>query len=258
MLIAVCLLLAAAAAWVVAGRMHRFAYWIDRKTPAEVEALATGRWQVNRLQVDDGVELVGLVRPPEEAGGRWILFVPGNSTALLAGFQVELERTVPPAAGVAFWAYRGFEASGGTPSPAHLSGDLLKQWEFVAGRNRAAEPPEIFGYSLGAVLAVQLAAELQRQKRPPRRLVLAAAGERIPIMKHGVFGRFAADDVYDAAACAAEVECPVVIVHGTADDALPIATARRLRELIGDNAVLHEQDGKGHTDIWEAVKGVAF
>ncbi|MCA8953292.1 MAG: alpha/beta hydrolase, partial [Planctomycetes bacterium] len=250
--------LAVAAAWLVAPKLHRFAYWIDRKTPAEVAALARGRWQVDELAVGDGVTLRGLVRAPAAPNGRWVLFVPGNSTALLGGFQQELERALPDDLGVAFWAYRGFEASDGVPTPAALLGDLLRQWDVVAARNTSGQPAQVFGYSLGSVLAVQLAAALTHKGQPPGRLVLAAAGERIPVMQHGAFGRFLPDDVYDATAAADAVECPVVIVQGTADDALPLAGARALRDRIGHNASLVEAEGKGHTDVWETVKAAAF
>jgi len=258
MLIAACLLTALAVAWFGAKKLHRFAYWIDRKTDAEIRALATGRWRVQLLEVTAGVRLTGLVRPPAKSDGKWVLFVPGNSTALLAGFQAELQRTLPSDVGVAFWAYRGFESSGGSPTPEDLLSDLVQQWELLKTLNQSPEPPEVFGYSLGAILAVQLTAELTRTGDGPRRLVLASAGERIPIMKHGMFGRFQSDDVYDATVAAGEVQCPVVIVHGLADDALPIETARNLRELIGDNAKLHELPGKGHTDVWDGLKEFAW
>ncbi|MCR9247343.1 MAG: lysophospholipase [bacterium] len=265
MIVTACVLATLAAAWFLAPKLHRYAYWIDRKTAAEVDALARGRWQVERLQVAEGVELVGLVRSPTAATSKWILFVPGNSTALLQGFQAELDRTLPEDVGIVFFAYRGFEASGGSPNPTNLLADLHRQWQLVCARNGATEPPTLFGYSLGSVLAVQLAGDLaaanhQAQAKPPKpaRVVLAAAGERIPIMPHGTFGRFLPSDVYDATTAAPAIDCPVVIVHGTADTALPIATARALRDRIGERAQMVEAEGKGHTDIWAAVKGAAF
>ncbi|MCA8974100.1 MAG: alpha/beta hydrolase [Planctomycetes bacterium] len=258
MWIAICLLLAVVMAWFGAARLHRFAYWIDQKSEADIAALATGRWQIDRLEVEPGVTLVGLVRPPVDPAGRWVLFVPGNSTALLPGFQAELERALPDEIGVAFWAYRGFEASTGVPTPEHLLADLLPQWDRLRALGAAPERTEVLGYSLGSVLAVQLTAELTRRAQAPARLVLAAAGPRIDIMRHGPFGRFLADDVFDATAAAATVECPVVIVHGTADDALPIAAPRQLRQLIGDNATLHELPGKGHTEVWDGVRRLAY
>jgi hypothetical protein len=49
-----------------------------------------------------------------------------------------------------------------------------------------------------------------------------------------------------------------VIVHGTADDALPIAGARALQTAIGAKATLHELPGKGHVDLWADLRRLAF
>lgn len=253
------LLGAAAAAWLLAPKLHRFAYWIDHKTAAEVDALATGGWRVDRLPVADGATLVGLVRPPAAPTARWILFVPGNSTALLAGFRAELDRLRGDAdVGLAFWAYRGFEASTGTPTPAALADDLLRQWERLRELGAAPDRTEIWGYSLGTPLAVQLAARLGERGEAPRRLVLAAAAARIAVMRHGAFGRFLPADVYDATASLAAVPCPTVVVHGSVDDALPIDGARALAAALGARATLHELPGKGHLDLWDDLRSVAF
>lgn len=260
MLLIPCLAVAAvAAAWLLAPRLHRFAYWIDRKTPAEIDALATDGWRVDRLEVAPGVTLVGLLRPPRSPTARWILFAPGNSTALLAGFRSELDRLRGDAdVGLAFWAYRGFEASDGAPAPQALADDLLRQWDRLRGLGAAADQIEVWGYSLGAPLALQLAARLGERGQVPRRLVLAAAAPRIVVMRHGPFGRFLPGDVYDATAALGHLPCPTVVVHGAADDALPIAGARELAQAIGARAVLHEVPGKGHLDLWDDLRRLAF
>lgn len=259
MWLALSVLVAIPVAWVAAGKLHRFAYWIGRKTDAEIAAMATGGWRVDRLEVAPGVILSGLVRPPVNPTARWILFVPGNSESLLAGFRAELDNLRGEAdVGMALWAYRGFEASGGVPTPADLDADLLRQWEHMQTLGASSDRIEIWGYSLGSVLAMRLAATLADRGDAPARLVLAAAGEQIPIMKHGVFGRFLPDDVYDAASVVTRVTCPTVIVHGTADDALPIDGARALAKVLGVRATLHELPGKGHIDLWTDLRRLAF
>ena len=131
----VALVLVLVAAWFVAGRMHRFSYWIGRLPEAELQALATGGWQVETLPVADGVDIVGLVRPPQRTDARWILFVPGNSSSLLRGFRGVLDTLRgDDDVGMAFWAFRGFDASGGVPSPTALADDLVLQWRYLRGR----------------------------------------------------------------------------------------------------------------------------
>jgi pimeloyl-ACP methyl ester carboxylesterase len=249
---------AACAAWWLAPKLHRFAYWMARKTDAEVQALAQDGWRIDRFSPEPGVELVGLVRPPARAGARWILFVPGNSSDLLAGFRQVLDPLrVRDDIGLAFWAYRGFDASTGVPSPEALAADTERCWQRLLALP-GVEPAkaELWGYSLGSGLAVQLAARLCRAGAPPARVVLLSAYDRITVMRPGLLGRFQPSDVYDAMTAAPQVNCEVMLVHGTADDALPIAGARALQQALGPRARLVELPGKGHVDYLQQLAGL--
>ncbi len=255
LLLALAALAAVPVAWFVAGKLHRFAYWIGRKTEAEIQAIATDGWRFERLRVLPEVTLVGLCRPPAAANARWILFVPGNSQAILPGFRAELDGLRQQRdLGMLFFAYRGFDASGGTPDPEALASDLLLQWRHLRSLGVPPEQIEIWGYSLGSVLACRLVAAIADDGEVPARLVLLATAERIPVMKHGTFGRFLPDDVFDATPALAAIRCPVEIVHGEADDALPIAGARALAQQLGPRATLHALAGKGHFDLWQPAR----
>lgn len=235
--------------------MHRFAYWIGRKSDAEVAALATGRWRVDRLAVERGVELVGLVRPPARVDARWVLFVPGNSENLLEGFRDVLDAVFgDDDVGLAFWAYRGFDASGGVPTPDALRQDLGAQWRRLVELGAAPARSEIWGYSLGSMLAPHLAASLCAAGTPPRRLVLLATGPEIRIRPHGLFGRFRPSDVYSPLDAIAKITCPVAIGQGADDDALPLAGARELAARFGGHATMHAFAGRGHADLWPDVR----
>jgi pimeloyl-ACP methyl ester carboxylesterase len=184
-----------------------------------------------------------------------VLFVPGNSSSLLEGFRGVLDALRGAEdMRIAFWAYRGFDASTGVPTPTALADDLWQQWQRLQALGATPANTQIWGYSLGSVLAVQLAARMAANGQSPARLVLIAAAEQIPVMPYGRFGRFLADDVFDATAAIEHVDCPTLIVHGTDDDALPIAGARRLATALGARATLHEIPGKGHLDLWDDVR----
>lgn len=245
--------------WLVAGRLHRFAYWTGPLLPAELQALATDGWQAEQLAVGDGVALAGLVRPPNAADARWILFAPGNSAGLLRGFRTVLDELCSGTdMGRMVFAYRGFDASGGTPDPQSLRADLLRQWQALRARGIAAERIEIWGHSLGSVLAVQLAADVVAGGETPRRLVLVAAAPRIAVMRFGTFGRFLPDDVFEVGEAPARVTCPTVIVHGELDTALPVEGVRDLATRFGERAVLHVVPGRGHLDLWGDARRIAL
>ncbi|MGE3174847.1 MAG: alpha/beta hydrolase [Planctomycetota bacterium] len=242
-----------AVAWALAPRLHRFAYWIARSDRAALAALATDGWERVVLQPDAGVELVGLVRPPGAgaADRTWILFLPGNAEHIARAFRPVLDGVLAgrPERGALLVPWRGFDASTGTPSPQGLLADARAVWHHLTqGRGVAAADIELWGYSLGSGLAVQLAAELCAAGTPPRRLVLLSAFDRIPVMRHGAFGRLLPGDVYDAVTAAPAVTCDAVLLHGTADDALPIEGARALRRALGGRSQWIELPGRGHVD----------
>lgn len=259
LLLSLAALAAVPLAWFVAGKMHRFAYWAAPKTDAEIAALATDGWRVERLAVAPDVTLVGLCRPPQAKDGRWILFAPGNSQSILAGFRSELDRLRgADDIGLLFFAYRGFDASGGTPTPPTLAADLQAQWRHLRELGVPAARIELWGYSLGSVLAAQLAATLADAGEVPARLVLLAAGERIPVMRSGLFGRFLPDDEYVMGTAIERIRCPVAIVHGERDDALPIAGARALQARLGERCTLHALPDRGHFDLWQPARALLF
>lgn len=249
-LITVAIAAALAAVWFGSRRLHRFAYWTARHEPAAIARLATGDWRLDRFTPAPQVELFGLWRPPRSPQGRHVVYLPGNSESVLAGFQDVLTR----AAGerdlaFAFWAPRGFDASTGTPSPAALAEDAIACWDRCTHEFGFPERRELWGYSLGAAVAVEVAARLCARGTPPSRLLLLAAGDVLPVMPAGLFGRFRPDDRYDALAAAPRVTCPVTMVHGALDDALPLAGARRLQQAFPGPVEFRELPRVGHVDL---------
>jgi fermentation-respiration switch protein FrsA (DUF1100 family) len=47
------------------------------------------------------------------------------------------------------------------------------------------------------------------------------------------------------------VDEPVLIVHGTADEIVPVAHGRRLFDIAGEPKQLAILEGVGHTDLWD-------
>lgn len=246
--------------WLLAGKRHRFAYWIGRTTTHELRAQLPPDWQPIELDVAPDVRLVGLRRAPRTPDGRWILFLPGNSTSQLLGFRAVLDGLEPPPdRGFVLFAYRGFDASTGVPTPAALASDALAQWDFCVRELRI--PPdrlEVWGYSLGGMLAVPLAAALQERGTPPRRLVLLATADRMTLRPQGLLGRFQAGDVYETTAAAAAITGDVVVLHGRRDDAVPIDQARRLQAAFGAAArvTFRELPAQDHLTVFDGARAL--
>jgi uncharacterized protein len=234
-----------------------FIYHPTTLTKREVEALGRkAGWARTSIDVAEDVSLVGLVKASPRPDARWLLFFGGNA-ADIAGNQavLDLVRGSSDAPGLAVFAYRGYDGSGGRPSERALEEDASRIAEWL--ENVRSIPPErlfVAGQSLGTGIAVSLAARLSKRDRPPAGLVLlspytsmsALFDEHIPIVPVG----WAVKDAYPTDARVGEVSCPIAIIHGEDDALIPIAHGKKLAELAKDRAHLVALPGRGHNDLW--------
>jgi hypothetical protein len=237
--------------------------------------LALVWWQQDRLVFPGAarparpVDAVGVtVGQSAGLGGarfRTATFVPAAPRAVLAFFVGNGEDLTSAARqavalashGVAVVTaeYPGYGASEGRPSVA----SLLQAADVVAA---AAEqlaqslgvPFLVGGSSLGSFCAVHVAAAGRAQRclllAPPTSLADAAA-ERFwwaPV-------RLLLQHRFDNVALAARVRCPVLIVHGDADQVVPLAHGERLRDRFVGPATLAVVPGAGHNDLSLAADG---
>jgi pimeloyl-ACP methyl ester carboxylesterase len=179
----------------------------------------------------DGVILRGwLFEAAAPANGLTVLVLHGNYGDLpsyVPYLSVLRERGF----GVLLFSYRGFGLSDGeTESEATLTLDAeaAMRW-LVTERQRPPRSIAIAGASLGAPVAATLAA------RSPCRavaLISTVASARDQIPRHLPWmPQLVLDNLgspFDAAGSAARARCPVAVVHGDADDVVPLAQARRV------------------------------
>ncbi len=248
--------------FLVACACRAFLYYPTSATPS---ALAVGRWKAVQLPVSPAsteIELQGLVSAPEPAEGEaeeaatWILFFGGNAMSLFDARTV-LEQLAPErSVGLAAFAYRGYDGSGGRPTEAKLTSDA----EAIATHLKstygvAPDHLVLVGQSLGTGIAANLAARLARSGHPPKGLGLISPytsiarvfDDHVPIVPVG----WAVSDSYRTDRLLPDLAPPIVIVHGTADEVIPIRHGRRLAERLGDRVQLVELPGLHHNDLWD-------
>lgn len=161
-----------------------------------------------------------------------VIFFPGNGGnrqhrdldfRLLTGLQVNV---------IAF-DYRGYGENPGTPTEANLADDARSIWRYVtAERNVPADRVLLYGESLGGGVATRLAAELSQAGTPPAGLILrstfssmvAAAGFHYPWLPVS----WVLKDQFRSDIRIASVIAPVLILHGSRDDIVPIEQGRTL------------------------------
>jgi fermentation-respiration switch protein FrsA (DUF1100 family) len=225
---------------IFAGLQRRFLYpatRADRLPAADVRAAGATVSDVE-LHAANGVVLRGWrLRPvegPPEEERLLVLYFPGNAGHRGERVQDLLEFT-RLGCDVLILDYRGYGDSGGSPSEALLASDARRAWLYATREqwlNVPAERIVLFGESLGGAVATRLAAEFSLIGDPPAGLVLNSTFASLPetVAWHYPWFpfHFVLLDLYPSVERMPHVTCPVLQFHGTDDEFVPLAHARRL------------------------------
>jgi uncharacterized protein len=222
----------------------RFIYFPSR------ELLATPRkWQIPFEEVWFGPEagLHGWYVPgPSPVTFLWFHGNAGNISHRMEWLQQLRSRL---GVNVFIFDYQGYGLSRGYPSEENTYRDARAALDYLRTRGDVEVDRIVYyGKSLGGAVAVQLASE-----EPPYRLVLNApfasildmARVHYPFLPLGPLlrTRYASIDKIG------EVRAPVLIVHGEADEIVPLAQARQLYEAAPQPKRLLVVEGAGHNDL---------
>jgi fermentation-respiration switch protein FrsA (DUF1100 family) len=199
------------------------------------------------ITTDDGERLDAWWLPPPPQRGT-VLFLHGTPGSL-ADTIWRLPDLQQSGFGVLAIDYRGYGASTGTPSEAGFAADARAASDFI--RNAAPETRiAVFGESLGTGIAVTLARE-----RPVAGLLLnapyASVRRLFELRAPPLPYRWLMKDPFDSESKIGEIGVPVMILHGTADQNIPIEEARRLFAAAHQPKTIIEIEGVGHLAAWE-------
>jgi fermentation-respiration switch protein FrsA (DUF1100 family) len=198
--------------------------------------LATGRPPFPYEQVDvpraDGVpQFAWVMRTGDSDAGPWVLYLHGNASSLASQVNIAHYRVLRNAGlNVLAPEYRGFGGVPGSPTEAALQADARAAYDYL--RNTRRVPPHsivIYGWSLGAAVAVDLATRV-----PPAAMILEGApaslvdlaARRYPFFPLRFFMRSSFDSIRKIGA----IPAPILFVHSTDDEVIPISEGRRLHQ----------------------------
>jgi uncharacterized protein len=151
--------------------------------------------------------------------------------------------------------YRGWgDSSAILPSEASIHADARRAWEELKKRAPDAPRRVIYGHSMGGAVAVTLASQLQ-VGLDYGALILESTFTRMADVaaEAGFWGRIAAAVTnleFDSVSKVNRVDAPVLMLHGSADNTVPIQLGRRLRDAAASGVRWVEVAGGTHSRLF--------
>jgi hypothetical protein len=215
---------------------------VGRTTP---QAAGFGEAEEHFLTTEDGEKVI-IWHVPAKPGHAVILYFPGNGD-YLAGRVGRFRDMTSDGTGLVALSYRGYAGSSGEPSEQGLLRDAAAAYAFTSVRY-AADKIVVWGFSLGTGVAVALAAE-----QPIGKLILEAPYTSAADIAAGLF-RFAPvrllmRDPFRSDQRIARVTAPLLIMHGTDDPVISIASGERLFALAHEPKQFVRFPGGGHDNL---------
>jgi len=207
------------------------------------------------LHTEDGVRVHGWFLPVK--GSRLsILFCHGNGENISHRLDRVLLMQQHLGVDTLVFDYRGYGRSEGSPDEEGTYRDARAAYQWLAARVGDPGRIVVFGESLGAAVALQLALEVDA-----RALVLESPFASIPEMAKAVYPFLPVWPLvrtrYDNAGKIGGLRMPLLVLHGDRDEIVPFAQGRRVFEAAPEPKSFFAIPGAHHNDTY-AVGGEAY
>lgn len=193
-------------------------------------------------------DMAAWFQPPREKEGKVIIFFPGNASTLPSEAYIA-KFFLPHGYGMYLCTYPGYGLNPGKPSEEELYENARAGLRWLQEQGYRPEDVIIFGESLGAGVAVQMALEFS-----PKLMVLASSFTDIPeVMEYRhkdlPKSRFEKER-FDNLKKIRRVKAHLLVVHGELDTLIPITIARKLYEAANEPKEFMMIKGIDHNDIF--------
>lgn len=223
--------------------------------PTRVSPANAGVPQMREVLFETGGETLVLWVVKPKRGKPTILYFHGNA-GNLANRAPRFAAFIERGFGVVAMAYRGSSGSGGKPSQKAISADAINLHLKLPDLIRTG-PVIYYGESLGTGVAIMTASSAAISSTPPTAIVLEAPYTSIADVgrraypKLGVFA-WAMKNKWRIKHHIKQVPHPLLILHGTRDDLIPIEMGRAVFALSpAADKTFYAVKGAGHNNVWQ-------
>jgi fermentation-respiration switch protein FrsA (DUF1100 family) len=209
---------------------RKFTYFPNAARVAPAAAGLQGFREVE-LPTPDGARLVAWYAPAP-SGAPTILYFHGNGGGL-ANRAGRFGRYQNAGFGIFAMSYRGYSGSTGSPTEVHNIADARIAYDYLI--KQGLKPSDIFlyGESLGSGVAVQTAAAVPVAGvilDAPYTSVVEVGAKAYPILPLS----WLMVDRYQSDKYIAAINAPLLVLHGTRDQVIPIEMGQRMYALARD------------------------
>ncbi|WP_294223534.1 alpha/beta hydrolase [uncultured Shimia sp.] len=196
----------------------------------------------------DGQALIVWTAPP--APGKPVIFYLHGNAGNLANRASRFDLLLQRGYGLVAPAYRGYSGSTGTPQEAAIIGDTVAIYDSIVRPMKA--PVVVYGESIGAAVTLGVI----EAGITPDAILLEAPYTSLKAMAahhypgNGGFTKHLSNQ-WDSLFRARRVTLPLLILHGTKDELIPIDMGRQIFTAAPSiQKEFVEAPGAGHTGLW--------
>jgi len=187
--------------------------------------------------------------PPSEPDGKVVMVFHGNGSAVYSNHDI-FRDLMDEGHGVWSVGYPGYPGSDWKPTQENLVISAKRQHNLLLDAHGVAPENVVFyGTSLGSGVAAQLAAEHQPAlliMDAPFNSVLDMGRKQLPWLPVSLLMK----DKFQSDKALAGLDVPLIWIHGTADEIIPISQGQKLYDGYSGPKSAHVIEGGQHTNLW--------
>lgn len=228
--------------------LQRKILYVPDATPAYTKETAMRQVDVLRLQTSDDEQIIGWYHAADE-GYPTIVYFHGNAGNLNDRTD-KFSTLTSKGFGLLAIDYRGYGGSTGSPTEQGLYTDARAAMQYALQQRSIPENRVLlYGESLGTGVAVKMATEYPSLAGMVLEAPYTSVANRAQEIYWFLPVHMLLRDQFDSLSNIASLNIPLLILHGTADETIPVSHGKTLLDAYTGPKQGVFYDGYGHTDF---------